>query len=152
VGSGKLVPFIGSRSANTIGDTGSSSVHMDLLDVQVFVSSVVVLLVMLLESDSLISMSRSFVSVDMSLLVVMSVRCISVMNDPRFLVVNPLVDLAGMELAYSDDTPGHRFDVVLLHDMLDMFLHGVHRDLGRFLQDMVKRADDLNLGVHRSAG
>lgn len=37
--------------------------------------------------------------------------------------------------------------MILSHDALDMSNHGVGRNLGRFLQDVMDRADDLYLSV-----
>lgn len=127
--------MISSRSTNTIGDASSSSVNVgSLLDARVSVSSVVVRPAVLLEGNSLIlasmgasiSISRSSISNDSSLLVVIFARASnSNMDRSASLDMNPAVDLASMVLADSDNTAGNRSDVILSHDALDISYHFV---------------------------
>lgn len=106
--------MISSRSTNTIGDASSSSVNVgSLLDARVSVSSIVVCPAVLLEGNSLVhasmrasvTISRSSVSYDSSLLVMMFARANNSNTDrSASLDMNPAVDLASMVLADSDNT------------------------------------------------
>ena len=126
--------MISSRSTNTIGDASSSYFDRGPLDARVSVSSVVVSPAVLLEGNFLIlasmgasvTISRSSVSDDSSLLVMMFARASnSNMDRSASLDMNPAVDLASMVLADSDNTAGYRSDVILSHDALDISYHFV---------------------------